>query len=267
MSGKHFYEIKIIRKCWSVLRFERIFAHFLLCILVFSCHPSKKVVHYEIPKCAKDEIIEYAHYSLSYNEEHEQANWVAYELTSEELNKAADRYHKFLIDTLISTGTACDADYKYSGYDRGHLAPAADMAFSLTAMKESFYYSNMSPQEPGFNRGIWKKLEAKAREWATENEKIYIVTGPVLNGEIKKSIGENKVSVPHHYYKVILDNTAPEIKGIGFILSNEKSKMSLQNFAVTIDSVEVFTGFDFFPKLPNRFEKNIESTVELQKWF
>jgi endonuclease G len=90
------------------------------------------------------------------------------------------RKDNFRSDPKVKTGSAALSDYKGSGYDRGHLAPAADFKWSATAMSESFYMSNMSPQVPGFNRGIWKNIESTVRNWAVENDEIYIVTGPVL---------------------------------------------------------------------------------------
>jgi endonuclease G len=227
---------------------------------------TSKISKLEIPRIkAKDYIINHTGFSLSYNETHEQANWVAYELTKEETVKRYSRTDKFIEDPKVKTGTANAKDYASSGYDRGHLAPAADMVWSAEAMKESFYYSNMSPQTPGFNRGIWKKLEELVRNWAVENEAIYIVTGPVLSN-VLPSIGVNKVSVPQYYYKVILDYKAPEIKGIGFILENKSSTKPLQSYAVSIDSVEKFTGIDFFFSLPDEQEKEIEKSVCVPCW-
>jgi endonuclease G len=220
----------------------------------------------ELPRTNfKDKIISHAGYSLSYNETHEQANWIAYELTKEETNKLFNRTNKFLLDPKVETGTASQKDYEKSGYDRGHLAPASDMGWSTTAMAESFYYSNMSPQTPSFNRGIWKKLEELVRTWAIENNSIYIATGPVLTNNLQ-SIGPNKVSVPKYYYKVILDYTKPSIKGIGFILPNSGSKEPLQNYAVSIDSVEKLTGINFFPLLPDKQEELIEKSLCIRCW-
>jgi endonuclease G len=225
-----------------------------------------KISNLEIPKIQpKEDVIPHTGYTLSYNEKYEQANWVAYELTKEETNKLFDRSNKFKPDPLVKTGTANDADYAGSGYDKGHLAPAADMEWSETAMEESFYYSNMSPQEPGFNRGIWKKLEELVRTWAIENNSIYIVTGPVLTSGLP-TIGPDRVAVPKYFYKVILDYTEPGIKGIGFIIPNESSGEQLQSYTVTIDSVEKFTGIDFFPLLPDDQEDIIESTLDLKAW-
>jgi endonuclease G len=123
----------------------------------------------------------------------------------------------------------------------------------------------MSPQVPAFNRGIWKNLEELVRDWAVENEDIYIVTGPVLTKKLH-TIGMNKVSVPDYYYKVILDYANPELKGVGFILPNEGSKKDLNNYAVSIDSVESFTGIDFFPHLNDEEETKIENSICIACW-
>ena len=190
---------------------------------------------------------------------------MAYELTKEETTKAFERTNKFKPDPSVSTLTANDADYAGSGYDRGHLAPAADMGWSSTAMAESFYYSNMSPQVPGFNRGIWKKLEELVRTWAIENNSLLVVTGPVLKKGLK-TIGAGRVSVPELYYKVILDNHEPGINAIAFLIPNASQSADLQSFVVSIDSVESITGIDFFPNFENEDQIERTSTVEHWSW-
>jgi endonuclease G len=220
----------------------------------------------EIPKTgSNDHVVKHTGFSLLYDESHEQAAWVAYDLTKEETNKLYERTDKFIPDPQVSTQTANDKDYTGSGFDRGHLAPAADMGWSAEAIAESFYYSNMSPQAPGFNRGIWKKLEEQVRSWAIEYGKIFIVTGPVLTAGLP-TIGPDQVSVPKYYFKVILEYSDPDIKGIGFILPNTGSPDPLQNFAVSIDSVEKVTGNDFFPNLPDNQEYIIEKTRCITCW-
>lgn len=220
----------------------------------------------EIPKTnPKDVVITHTGFSLLYNETHEQSSWVAYELTKEETNKLYERTDKYILDPKVKTGTANDKDYESSGYDRGHLAPASDMGWSATTIAESFYYSNMSPQTPSFNRGVWKRLEELVRTWAIENNSVYIVTGPVFTSGLN-TFGSNKVSVPNYFYKVILDYSEPSIKGIGFIIPNTGSSEPLYNYAVTIDSVEKFRGIDFFPLLPDEQEELIEKTLCIKCW-
>ena len=206
------------------------------------------------------QIIRHFAYTLEYSEEHEQARWVAYVLTSDMIGGPWERCDHFRPDTMITTGSAELSDYRGSGFDRGHLAPAADMTWDSVAMGESFFMSNMSPQSPGFNRGIWKKLESQVRTWADENQELWIVTGPILT-EGLPTIGDNQVSIPEYFYKVIIDIKEPDIKGVGFIMVNQSSSESIESFAVTIDSVETLTNLDFFSDLPDSIEQALESEI------
>lgn len=154
---------------------------------------------YGVPGAA-DSIIEREGYALGYIEKHEQPAWVQYIMTSEEVSRrAAKRGDDFRPDPAVPTGSATPQDYTRSGYDRGHLAPAADMSFSVKTMSESFFMSNMSPQAPQFNRGIWSKLEKQVRHFATKEKRIVVVTGPILPAEKAITIGANKVTVPQYY--------------------------------------------------------------------
>jgi endonuclease G, mitochondrial len=213
----------------------------------------------------KEEIVSHNFYTISYNEDHEQANWVAYNLQSKNLIKLVSRTNNFRIDPLISTGSAVLADYKKSGYDRGHLAPAGDFVWSKKAMSETFYMSNMSPQIPGFNRGIWKKLESLIRDWGTLYGDIHIITGPVLVDSLAH-IGLNEVSIPKLYYKVILDFNGNDKKAIGFILENKKSSIPLHKHVYTVNYIEKVTGIDFFEKLDDVEEEALESNFHLSQW-
>ncbi len=214
------------------------------------------------PAYATDQaIIERPYYTLRYSEEHEQALWVAYKLVADSLaQEKFKRKDDFRKDPRVRTGSADLSDYKGSGLDRGHLAPAADFLYDEFALSQSFYMSNMSPQNPSFNRGIWRKLEEQVRDWATENAEIYVVTGPVLNKKYK-TIGRNGVSIPEYYYKVILDITKPEIKAVAFLMKNEKSNAALSTFIIPIDSIEQLTNIDFFPTLPDELENQLEANT------
>ena len=213
-----------------------------------------------------DAIVEHSYYTLRYNEKTEQADWVAYKLKKMNLEKSKfKRKDDFRIDPEVKTKSATLDDYKGSGYDRGHLAPAADFGWTKEGMSESFYMSNMSPQHPDFNRGIWSQLEKKVRNWAKNNNEIYVVTGPLFKSKSDK-IGKNKVLVPSQYYKVILELNGKEVKGIGFILNNEKSSKPLDTYAMSIDEVEKATGLDFFPSIPDPLENKIEQTYNYSLW-
>jgi endonuclease G len=232
----------------------------------------------EIPRFGKnDTITTHLGYSVSYNSRYKQANWVAYLMTSAStslsrtssttlsnrpstgLRMRVERTNDFAPDPLIP-GTNLAVDYAKSGYDRGHLAPAADMGYSMETMVQSFYYSNMSPQVPRFNRGIWKKLEMQVRNWAIQYDSLYIITGPIFSDSMKV-VGPHRVAVPKAYYKVLLQKRNGVWFGIGFILPNANLKGNNMKFATTIDRVEELTGIDFFWRLDDSVEKRIESTL------
>ncbi len=221
-----------------------------------------------LPVSTTGQIVLHDYYALSYSEEHEQAEWVAYLLTRERLQKPwVDRPDRFEEDPEVRTKSASWYDYRGSGYDRGHLVSAADMAFDSLAMQQTFFMSNISPQDHFFNQGIWKELEELTREWAKHFKQLYVVTGPVLKEPIKGKIGDSGVSVPASYYRVLLDLSEPELKGIGFILPNEISVTPLQEYAVSIDEVEDRTGIDFFPQLmTEELEKQLESQKDMSCW-
>lgn len=236
--------------------------------------PDTEIKNYEeerlffLPKGTSTDIIRHRYYALAYNEQYELAEWVAYELTRNQLNNnSVRREDSYRSDPKVETGSANIQDYRGSGYDRGHLLPVADRKFNFEAMDETFYMSNIAPQIHAFNGGIWRELEELVRDWAIDSRKIYVVTGPILTQPSRKRIGDNKVMVPKAYYKVILDIADPELKGIGFVLPNERSDKSLQLYAMSIDEVETITGIDFFPDLvEDDLEEMIESSFDNRQW-
>ena len=176
---------------------------FIFCF--FGCFVFSQYKQYLPTKSnSNNQVVKHTYYTLSYSEPHEQAEWVYYVLTPKMLLGNVNRTNDFREDLKISTGSAQLKDYKNSGYDKGHLVPANDMRMNNLSMSESFYMSNMSPQFPSFNRGIWKRLETLVNSWAKKT-KIYIVTGGVLTSELSE-IGINGVSVPKYFYKVIYDS-------------------------------------------------------------
>lgn len=207
----------------------------------------------------KGEFIQHTYYYLEYNEEHEQASWVYYMLTADFINGEGKRKNNFKPNPLVQTETAQLADYKGSGYDRGHLCPAGSMKINQLAMDETFYLSNMSPQVAGFNRGKWKWLEEQVRKWVQIEDTLFVVTGPIFSAE-DPVIGDNEVTVPAFYYKVIYDPTK-EKKMIAFIMPNQTLAKSIAEYAVTVDEVEFKTGIDFFSVLPDELENELEGKI------
>jgi endonuclease G len=215
------------------------------------------------PVSSTGQIITHKNYTLSYSEQHEQAEWVFYYLSTEDITGSAQRTNDFREDPAVSTGSATLADYHGSGYDRGHLSPAADNSANAQAMSESFYMSNMSPQTPGFNRGIWRSLEELFRTWSASHDGMYVVAAGILQENLP-TIGPNKVSVPRYYYKIAYD--ASRQKMIAFILPNQSSQLPLEHYMVTVDSVETLSGIDFFPALPDSLENILESHSDFSIW-
>lgn len=220
----------------------------------------------ELPE--DNSFIRYKAFTLSYNEKYEQANWVAYLLTCEETQGNVSRSNKFKQDDNIITGSASNEDYSKSGYDRGHLIPAEDNSWDETAMDECFYLSNMSPQLPSFNRGIWKKLETKVRKWACQFGSVYVVTGPVFSDNMSFIGKKNKIAVPKYFYKAILYYSPTRIEAVAFIIPNEESKKELNYFAVSIDSLEnMIKSYNLFYKLDDSIENKVEAKVNIDFWF
>jgi DNA/RNA endonuclease G (NUC1) len=218
----------------------------------------------EIPQLQNgrnEQIIYHEGYTVSYNPDYKIANWVAYELTSEETSGKVKRSDKFVPDPMIGEwATATNEDYAQSGYDRGHLAPAGDMKWSDKAMRESFYFSNICPQDKGLNTGIWNSLEMQCRKWADRHDALLIVTGPVIKDSLRR-IGKHRVAIPDAFYKVICIPNGDKPKGIGFLFENRAYKTNIRSMAVSIDSVEKVSGIDFFPSFPPEVQAEMESSV------
>lgn len=200
-------------------------------------------------------------YVLAHNAERKVADWVLEELTHERLTGPATRESgRFRQDPDIGERGASPKDYARTGYDRGHLAPAANMRWDDGAMAESFYMTNMAPQVGiGFNRGIWKTLEERVRDWAGSRDRLIVITGPIY-GDRPKTIGQEKdVAVPEAFYKIAYD---PERKrAIAFLLLNKSAPSNaLPEHIVTVREIEERTGLDFLATLSKRDQNRIETS-------
>ncbi len=214
------------------------------------------------------QLVKHEGYVLLYDEYHEQARWVAYMLTRERVHGTVPRKgnDRFLPDTTVRSGSALPEDYSGSGYDRGHLAPAADMKWSQRAMRESFLMSNISPQDHAFNEGIWCRAEELVRRWAEEYDTIYVITGPVLEGELQqfRGRGGNVISIPERFFKVVYDPKRKQ--AIGLLMENRNVKRPLQSFAVSVEEVKRATGIEFLNENDNENEKEKGVCISCWKW-
>lgn len=213
----------------------------------------------------QEQIIHHTGYIVSYNKDLKLPNWISYELTREETKGKEKRSNRFITDPLVKGLIATNADYARSGYDKGHMAPAADMKWSPQAMEASFYFSNICPQHPQLNRRGWKKLEEKIRDWAITDSAIIIICGPIITKQ-PKTIGKNKVAVPQQFFKVVLSPFAKPMRAIGFLFNNRQAVEPLSTYAVTIDSIERLTNMDFFAPLPDEIENKIEAEANYFQW-
>lgn len=218
-----------------------------------------------LPTSTTDQIVKHPYYSLSYSEAYEQAEWVAYSLSSNQVVNTKFKRPYFEKDKKVKSKSAHYKNYKDSGFDKGHLCPAGDRRFSKDAHDGTFLMSNVSPQEHEFNAGIWNRLEQKTRFWATKYKAIYIVTGGVLTPDLP-TIGTEKVAVPEQYYKIILDYTQPEVKAIAFLVPHKDSNKALYTFVSSIDKIESLTGIDFFAELPDEIENELEKSSSYKQW-
>lgn len=223
-----------------------------------------------------DDYIEHSAMILEYSEEHEQAKWVAHMILPEIADGQVFRSNDFRSDPLVKTGTAVQSDYfltdtmsngkvEYDGYgyDRGHLAASADFRWSKQALSESYFYSNMSPQLPEFNRESWAALENHLRQYVIVNRTpLYILTAPVLSADLEKiTRATNNVTVPKHYVKAVYD-PAKKV-AIGFIMPSQQNAYPLEHYAVAIDEVEELIGLNIFQSL----DEKIESKLDKVHWF
>lgn len=218
-----------------------------------------------LPCRTTNQVVQHQYYAFSYNEEYEQADWVAYELKTNYIKNNNFKRPYFIKDAQVKTGSADWRNYKNTSYDKGHLCPAGDMEFDLKSYNDTFLTSNISPQVRKFNSGVWNRLEQKVRYWAVKYDGLYVVTGGVLEPTLK-TIGTEKVAVPKMFYKILLCKSGNSWKMIGFLIPNEQSEAPLYQFVVSVDAIEKATGIDFFCKLNDTVESKLEKGSDYKSW-
>ncbi|MBX2973121.1 MAG: DNA/RNA non-specific endonuclease [Flavobacteriales bacterium] len=225
-----------------------------------------------LPKLeAGEELVVHPGHILVYSEKHEQPKWTAHIASPDLIKGNLARIDSFLPDPLVKTGTAVTADYWYSGYDRGHMVPSADMRWNFDALQGTYYYSNISPQVAELNRETWADLEDWVRRYVNfSKRRVFVATGPVLRDGLptmQKADRKNEVSIPEYFWKVIADLDGDNPKAIGFVMRNAKQDGPPVSYAVTVDSVETLSGLDFFPALDDAVEARIETMREIKDWY
>lgn len=248
----------------------------IVSLLQVSCANIGKTKHKEInapietPLLNDDQdsqIIEHKGYVVSYNQQTRLPNWVAYELTDIEVDGNCKRNGRFYQDPDTKSIQADNEDYRNSGWDKGHIAPAGDMKWDEHAMTESCYFTNICPQNHNLNGGDWRSIEEMCRDYALQYGNLYIAAGPIVGEKKNGTIGLHKIVIPDAFYKVIMVSIDGKYEGIGFVCQNEAGHKPLNTYAKTIDEVEEITGIDFFYLLPDTLENEMEKRYNAKLWF
>ena len=214
-------------------------------------------------------IVQHGAYVSSYNTETLIPDWVAYELTAEETGGDRSREGiEFRMDPDLKGCTqAMREDYSGSGWTKGHLMPAADAAFSNSTMAETFYFTNICPQDETLNAGDWQYLEKRVRQWANRYGSVWVVTGPIVGENRYGTIGDRDVVVPDSFYKALLIRKKNgSYSAIAFVMDNDDERYYLRDCYMNVNDLESLTGIDFFPGLDDVVEEKVEGTVRLSDW-
>lgn len=209
--------------------------------------------------------VHYNGFDIYYDAQHHLPACVAYELTDAETQGNLVRVDAWYTDDTVR-GCAMPYDYMHSGYDRGHMAPAADLAWNSEAMAHTFTMANVCPQHPALNSGAWQQLEEKVREWARHEKSLLVFTGPIVTAADTTTIGDKHITVPGAFYKIVVAASAHDLRALAFIYPNTPTGKSLWDHVTTIDHVERLTGINFLTALPHDTETHLESTSNLNYW-
>lgn len=212
-------------------------------------------------------IIEHMGFTLSYNERRRIPNWVAYELLDSELYGDFERTDSFRPDPSFKGRQAYDSDYRGSGWDRGHMAPSADMKWSSQVQEECFYLTNICPQNHNLNAGVWNDLEKRVRAEARYYKTLWVVCGPVVDRNRYGTIGDNQVTVPDGFFKALLARRRDgEYISIGFYFPNEAGRGPLSGYAMSVNDLEERIGMDLFYNLDPDVQEEVEGVFNPADW-
>lgn len=226
-------------------------------------------VYWGAPKITVDENqITYlcrSGYAVAYKNPLKNSLYVVEHLTATRLGNEV-RTNKFKIDyDLKPEYRSTNKDYIQSGFDKGHMSPAGNHSANKISMSESFLLSNIVPQNPKINRGVWKNLEVKVREWVIKDKRdFFIIQGTIF--ESKYTTIGNQVAVPKSLFKIILDPKNQEIISFIFPNTDVKSK-SLKNYISSIHEIENITGIDFFPNISIDLKYIEKKQSALDYWY
>ena len=238
------------------------------CNMTIPESPAESYSHLEYPAfTTQEDTIEYTGFTSSYNHTTLLPNWVAYELTRDEVNgQCHPENASFSMDLSRKGSQAMREDYSRSGWDKGHLAPKADLRWSDQAYTESFYFTNVCPQNHDFNSGDWELLERRVRGWAKHFGSVYVVCGPVIGSNKYGTVGKNKVVIPDQFFKALLVPTDKGYSAIAFLFDNDPECHPLKDYALSVNNLESLLQRDLFPSLDDSIEESIEDSIDWKIW-
>lgn len=262
------------------------------------------VTGYEIPHLNNQNVyadhyvtmdgVQILNYALEWDNTKRHANWVAFTFDTTTSADNVKRTNAWSADPKLPTEMQVqESDHKNDGFDRGHLCASEDRVYLKEANKQTFYYSNISPQLKDFNGGFWRKLETRVQTWGRSTadgvyDKVYVTKGGTLNKLLKNFKGTtvdggtpttdangftiHGLACPEYYFMAVLSQKDDVFHAIAFLVPHKEgmtenpSSDELKEYVVSVDKLEEETGIDFFCNLPDVLENEVEAACNLNDW-
>lgn len=227
---------------------------------ILAAAPLKAQGGFIIPEGVPSTIVHHKGYTVSFNEDLRIPNCVCYMLTPDDVTtEGVSRTDEFLPDPEIASCPE-SREYSRSGYDRGHMMPAADCKTSIERMRESFYLSNVCPQDHALNEGSWCDLEKQVRFWCKHwyKDTLWVACGPVVSKDCPRTA--SNIAVPSAFWKAVCrkDPRSGRWEAVGFIFPNNPTERPYKERRVSVDTIEALTGIDIFSDLDDYAEVMME---------
>ena len=213
------------------------------------------------------EILPSAAYIVGYDEDSGNPAWVAYYIPPiPKKSQSGKRPSTFTVDSRTKAKIT-NQDYAKTGYDKGHMAPnyAIGSRYGTNAQLETFLLSNICPQTPRLNRGIWKSLESLVANQFAQKRGVWVVTGPLYGN--RPTFIKERIKKPCAFFKIIIAlNKENQPEALAFIIPQNECSGNLENYLVNIDTIEALSGINFFSDLPDDIEDKLESQKACGFW-